>query len=102
ANPTQLPANGLGGADNELFFFGAPVDYLDGVGQNLDAQGTLFVEPRFDPATGALLMGAAAIATNLTSLMSVLDVGGFTTALDFFKAKGIDLCARDRIESLGD
>lgn len=94
-----LPANGSINTGATLFMQ-TGTDYAGNLAQNRDEQGQLFFVPRTENGTNLTANANAisqAIAANFT-----LSMDADENASDFFKSKGIDIFAHERVVAVGD
>lgn len=102
--PTQV-AGALGpdgeGVDGQTYFFVTGGDYKNQLAQDRDAQGTLFLVPRSDPATGQLTPQAQSILTQVRTIVN-RDLLPSEPASTFFLNNGINLLAHECIHGVGD
>lgn len=97
----QLAADGSGGADGDTLFFQLEgVDYSANLALNRQAQGELFVVPRRLEAMDTLVTQAVTIDQRVQAILEFLNPS--ETAVEFFGAHGIDLCAHDSVVGVGD
>lgn len=97
-----LAANGSGGSEDAVLFFKSSTNYKDGLGQDKDAQCDLFVVPRRKPNSDQLEGTARQIRIVVENVIKNNSLEEAESAVEFFRANGIDLCAHERIVGLGD
>lgn len=95
-----LGPNGQG-IDGQTYFFQTGVDYAGQLRQNRAEQGTLFLVPRSDPATGMLTDEASTILEQVQTIINK-DLSISEPASAFFADNGINLLAHERIIGVGD
>lgn len=102
----QLAADGSGVNDGIYNFGDQSIDYLNNLGMNREAQGTLFVVGHLNNLP---LMGATGYVANtvpvynaIHELIEPLLFGADQSAVEFFRNQGIDLCKNERVVGQGD
>ena len=96
-----LGADGSG-TDGATLFFQTNTDYQNNLFKNREAQGKVFLVSRTNDGND-VIDASNTIATDfLTQLSNFGSISSDETASEFFRARGIDLCAHERIAALGD
>jgi hypothetical protein len=103
---TPAQVNGALGADGQgvntdTYFLLTSAGYDTQLANDRTAQGTLFLVPRSDPATGALVSEAQTILTNVQTIVN-RDLLISEPASSFFADNGIDLFGSECIYGIGD
>ncbi len=101
-----LGADGSG-ADGATLFFQTNIDYQNNLFKNREAQGKVFLVSRQNlnnvgVPTDDVNDGSRGIVTDLLEQLFTSSGAFSETASEFFRARGIDLCAHERIAALGD
>lgn len=109
--PTQvtglLGADGSG-TDGATLFFQTNTDYENNLFKDREAQGKVFLVSRQDTDNGGnpiddVVDNSNAIALDFLNQLSTFgSISSDETASEFFRARGIDLCAHERVAALGD
>ncbi len=100
----SLAPDGSGGDENATLFFAQNTDYKDGLGQDKDAQGKLWIVPRAGTgADGVIDTSFEEIQDQIELVICELGVEESETAVEFFRTQcDIDLCPYERVVGLGD
>ncbi len=97
---SSLGVNGEA-ADGSTVFFKEDVDYSNNLRCNRDAQGTLFIVSRAEDDLTDITDAAGAVVKELRNIIQN-NLEPAETALEFFRTRGIDMRAHERIAALGD
>ncbi len=97
-----LGADGSG-TDGATLFFKTGTDYQNNLFKNREAQGKVFLVSRAQDDNNDVNAGSNNIVDDLQDQLFVNNsISLDETASEFFRARGIDLCAHERIAALGD
>lgn len=99
----QLPPDGSGVDGSSCHFGNQTVNYRDNLGNDREAQGTLFVVPHLaDNGLGFALNTTKDIRSAIKQIIDSLFLSGDQSAVEFFRNQGIDLAKDERIVGQGD